>query len=414
MAKLSRVAVVVCLWSCLQTHSALACRYNVRDIGFVDLGTEPYYLYGYVRQDTPVDITSGFKKISSAGLMESNIKSEIINIDRQKNHPATKYLEVWRIESFPAAVLVSAEGRSLPISLTKPGQPFEQSLWSALDEVLCSPKRKEILQKVSTTYGVVLLIEGADAEENKSAKVAASGAVETISMQMKMMPKPISHPPALMVIDLESLSREKVLLWSLGLDTDKVNKPYAAVLYGRARLMGALLKGEEITKVSLANILSIIGLDCECGLDLDRRWILGMMLPVRWGEDIQAGTAKTLGFDPENPMVKMEISQILRHSLISSESPQNPNYYPSVPFGYREIAVEFNSAAEEQQNSAVQIPNTASPASGPKRVSESSPLADSYLPIQNMIFILIGLIILVLISGVIIFLRSKRRWSKRI
>jgi hypothetical protein len=139
-----------------------------------------------------------------------------------------------------------------------------------------------------------------------------------------------------------------------------------------------------------------------------------MMLPVRWDEDIQAEAAKTLGFDPENPMVKMEISQILRHSLISSESPQNPNYYPSVPFGYREIAVEFNSAAEEQQNSAVQIPNTASPASGPKRVSESSPLADSYLPIWNMIFILIGLIILVLISGVIIFLRSKRRWSKRI
>ena len=408
MVKLSRLAVVICLWGCLQTHSAFACRYNVRDVGFVDLGTEPYYLYGYVSQDTPVAITSSFKKILRAALMESNIKGEIINIDQQKNHPAMKYLDIRRIKSYPAAVLVSPEDRSLLVPVTKPGQPFEQTLWSALDDVLSSPKRGEIIQQVSKTFGAVLLIKGAEQEENERVQDAVSGAIETISMQMKTMPKPIAQPPVTVVIEPELFSKEKILLWSLGLDADKVDRPHAAVLYGRARLIGPLLKGEEIAETRLTNILSVIGADCECGLD--RRWVLGMMLPARWDDKIQARVAKALGFDPENPMVKMEISQIIRHSLISSGGTQDLGNYPGASFGYREIVVDFNPAPEDRQNSAVQVPNTASPPpSGLKRVSESSPLADSHLPIQNMIFILIGLFTLVLISGIAILLRSKRR-----
>lgn len=407
MVKLSRLAVVICLWGCLQTHSALACRYNVRDVGFVDLGTEPYYLYGYVSQDTPAAITSSFQKISSAALMGSNIKAEIIDIEQQKKHPAMKYLDIRRIKSYPAAVLVSPEGRSLLVPVIKPGQPFEQTLWSALDDVLSSPKREEIIQQVSKTFGVVLLIKGAEQEENERVQDAVSGAIETISMQMKTMPKPIAQPPVTVVIEPELFSKEKILLWSLGLDADKVDRPHAAVLYGRARLIGPLLKGEEITETRLTNILSVIGADCECGLD--RRWVLGTMLPVRWDENIQASVAKALGFDPENPMVKMEISQIIRHSLISSGGTQDLGNYPSASFGYREIVVDFNPAPEDRQSSSARAPNTAPPLpASTKRASGDTPVADMHSPLRNTAFVVIALFAVVIIVGIAVLVRSKK------
>jgi hypothetical protein len=404
--KFIRLLSLASLLCCFHCSSVLACRYNVRDVGFADVDSVPYYLYGYVSQGTPAAITSSFQKISSAALVESNIKFEIINTDQQKNHPAMKYLDIWQITSFPAAVLVSPQGQSLLVPVTKPDQPFEQTLWAALDNIISSPEREEIIQQVSKTFGVVLLIKGAEQEENERVQKAVFVAIETISMQMKMMPKSIAQPPVSIVIEPELFSREKILLWSLGLNTGEIDKPYAAVLYGRARLIGPLLKGEEITETRLINILSVVGADCECGLD--RRWILGKMLPVRWDEKIQARAAKALGFDPENPMVKMEISQIIRHSLISSGS-QDLDNYPDVSFGYREIVVDFNSAPEDLQNSAARVQNNPLPSpTGAKRAPENVPVADMPSTLRNTAFVLIISLAVVIVVGIAVLVRSKK------
>jgi len=392
----------------LPTPLAFACRYNVREIGFVDLDTEPYYLYGYVTADTPEDTIGTLKQISYAALMDSNIKFEIINADRQKDHPAMKFLDTSGIKSFPVAVLVSPEGQSLLVPVTEPDRPFKQALWSALESILSSPNREEILQQVTRTYGVVLVIEGLDAQENKRVREAASAAIERIRTQIPMMPKRIANPPVQVVIGSNSLSAEKVLLWGLGLDADKISRPYAAVLYGRARRVGPLLTGREITETKLANILAVVGADCECGLD--RRWVLGTMLPVRWDEKIQARVAKALGFDPENPMVKMEISQILRRGLISSKGNQGPDNYPTVSFGYREIAIEVDSAEENRQNSAVQVQNNIGlPApTAAKRVSENAPVPDMHSPLLNTAFVLIISFAVVIVLGIAVLIRSKK------
>ncbi len=397
MIKLYKLFVVICLWLCIQTHPALACRFNVRETGFVDLGIEPYYLYGYVSKDTPAEITSTFRQVSYAALMDSSIRVEIIDTDQQKDHPAMKGLDLWRTQSFPAAVLVSPDGQSLPVPVTKPGRPFKETLWSALDDILSSPKREEIVQQVSKTYGVVLLIEGADAEQNKKAKVAASGAIEKVSMQMEWMPKPIAHPPVLIVIDSESLSREKILLWSLGLDAEKVNKPYAAVLYGRARWIGPLFEGEEITEANLASVLFVIGADCECGFDY--RWLQGTMLPVRWDEKIQARVAESLGFDPENPMIKMEMSRIIGRGFSS---------YPGVPFGYQEFVVESESVNEPEQILPPQPQNTASPPAVLLRKSEAAG-AESESVLQKPLFLIAVLVVLIIAVGLFIVFRAARR-----
>ncbi|UCG55746.1 MAG: hypothetical protein JSU70_12845 [Phycisphaerales bacterium] len=323
------LVLFVCIAGCLHAGSAIACRFNVREIGFVDLGIEPYYLVGYVNKDTPAEVNESLEETSYAALMDSNIQIEMVDVDNQKDHAAFKYVGLHKIESFPAAVLVSPDGQSLPVSISEPDKPFKETLWSALDDILSSPTREQINRKVVESYGVVLLIEGTDAEENQRAKLAASKAIENIAEHMDMLPKPIANPPVLIVLDPDSLSEERVLLWSMGLGMEKSDKPRAAVLYGKARWIGPMFEGEAVTEENLTAILAVIGDDCECGLD--QRWLQGTMLPARWDEQAQELIAKDLGYDPENPMIKMEIASIVRRGY---------SYYPSVPFGYEEISVE--------------------------------------------------------------------------
>jgi len=366
--------VLICLWNCFQSLSVFACRYNVRETGFIDLGTEPYFFYGYVCKDTPEEITSSFKQISHATLNVCNIQVEIINTDQQKDHPAMKYIYLWQIQSFPAAILVSPDGQSIVVPIKKINEPFNKTLRSAIDDIISSPKREEIIGKVIETYGVILLIAGENARENKESQEAACYAIEKIKKQMKMMPKFIARPPVLILLEPESFSRERILLWSLGLDVDDIKKPYAAVFYGRARWIGPLMKAEEINKTNLINILSIIGVDCECGFDIS--WVQGTMLPMRWDQKRQAKVAKSLEFDPENPMVKMEVSRILRKGYSS---------YPGVPVRYQDSVRKSESVSE------------------PYSLYENK----SYLPV--LLYFIGGLVVITVITSMFIFIKAKRR-----
>jgi len=375
---------------------ARACRFNVREVGFVDLGIQPYYLCGYVSQDTPKDFVSSFKEISDAAFMGSNIQSEIIDVNQQNDHPAMKYLDSAQAGALPAAVLVSPDGQSILVPVVEPNRPFREALSSTLDSILSSPKRKEILQQVSKTYGVVLLIEGTDAQENQKAKQAASAAIEQISSQMQWLPKPIAHAPALVVVQQKSLRDEKILLWSLGLDAEQITKPHAAVLYGRARWLGPMFVGEQITPDNLAAILFVVGGDCECGLD--QRWLQGTMLPAKWDENLLQLAAQTLEFDPEDPMVKMEISWIVRRGYYS---------YPDASSGYRELVADEESwptvgeLVAETQPQKFEIRNSKFeiPAKGGQEA----------LALKGPLYLIAGLTALVIAGGVLIAVR--RGWK---
>ncbi len=391
-------AVLIFLLALAQSQPASACRYNVREVGFVDLQIEPYYLFGYISDETNEDVVSKFKQVAGIGLENTNIVFEIINKDQQQVHPAMKLLDLQQVKSLPAAVLVSPDGQSYPVPLIERGQSFEETLRSVIEDILSSPKREEILRKAIENYAVVLLIEGTDALENQRAKEAASGVIELISSQMDMMPKPIAHPPVLMVMDQKSLSDEEILLWSLGLDGEEIREPHAVVLYGRARWIGQLFKGEEIDENNLASVLFVIGDDCECGLD--HRWLQGTMLPARWTDEMQAQVAENLGFDPESPMIKMEMSWIVRKGSYS---------YPGAPFGYRELDVEPDSNIGADQNSLYEVEDITIPESNQvEPVAENNPLAEGNSPFQNTILLLVGLCVLVLTSGIVILVRAKK------
>jgi len=392
MIKLQRLVLFACLWSCFWAPAALGCKYNVRETGFVDLGVEPYYFYGYIKNDTPADIASSFKGVLSAAFMDSNIRPEVISTDQEKQHPALEYLKSSQIKSFPAAILVSPDGQLLTVTVMEPNRPFRDTLQSAIDDILSSPKREEILQHVIEAYCVVLLIEGTNIQKNAEARAIAHDAIKKIESQIEILPKPIARPPVMVVVDSKSLSQEKVLLWSLGLNAQDITAPHIAIIYGKARWIGPLFKGEQLTEANLTNLLFIIGDDCECGLD--HRWAQGTMLPVKWDQKLQAKAAANLGFDPENPMIKMEICSIVGRGIGGSS-------YPGVPFEYQ--------SDNSRQIVPAQVKNTTSPAAADKKPdADNPPIADIYPPLRAMSLVTIGLVIVVIIIGIAVLLRPRK------
>ena len=394
---LRRLAFFVFILGCFEVQGAFGCRFTVRETGFVDLGFDPYFLYGYVKSDGGPDVGSILEEVALGELAESNIRFELINVDEQQDDPAIKHLDLSATVSFPAFVLVSPDGQSLRLRIGGV-QPFSEGFRSAVKEVLSSPKRDEIVKQCIDKYGVLLLIEGPDEAENKRAREAAAAAVERVGSEMEFLPKPISHPPALVVVDSNSLADEKVLLWSLGMEAGQVDAPHAAILYGRARWIGPLFKGEQITEDNLAAILFVVGDTCECGLD--RRWLQGTMLPAAWGRDLQELMAKNLGYDPENPMVKMEMGSILGRGGAS---------YPGVGFGYQELVIEpepnsaFEAVVPEEAN-AVEEPESVGAQEVPRNPGE----VDIYRPIGVMAFGAIGLTAIVVVVGVGVVVRRRR------
>ena len=73
--------------------------------------------------------------------------------------------------------------------------------------------------------------------------------------------------------------------------------------------MGLVLRDERLDERSLTAIVNVIGLNCECGLD--RKWMEGVMIPQQWDENVRRRLAEHLGFDPESPAIRVEMSQIL-------------------------------------------------------------------------------------------------------
>jgi hypothetical protein len=323
----NKFALFFFLLICCREQPVNACRYNIRETGFVDLGSDPYLFYGYVRKDTPEEIILKFDQILNSAFINCNINAEIINVDRQRDHEALKYLSLWQIQAFPAAILVSPDGQSLLIDLKKDRESFEQSLKSAITRIVYSPIREVIINEVIKGYGVILLIEGEDPDENEKHRNEALSAIETIKNRMKVMVKIIENPPVLITVKPLSIQDEEILLWSLGINTPET-KPCAAVFYGKTKWIGPLMRTEEITETNLVKILTIIGLDCECGLDVSL--VEGTMLPVKWDENRQAQVAGLLGFDPENPLVKLEVNRILKMASSS---------YPGVPVTFTDSLV---------------------------------------------------------------------------
>ncbi len=379
--------------------SLFGCIYNVRDIGFADLAPQPYRLFCFIQDNTPQRIIEALKQISYAAFLESNIQFEIINVDQDKSHPGMEYIRFWEIESFPAAILLSPMGRSLVLPLSTPHDSFDKGVRSSFTQAISSPIREEILDHIIQSYCVILLIEGKDEAENLKAYEAASQTTQKIAQIMGQLPKRIEEPPRIIVIPRELIPEESVVIWSLGIEANQVSEPHIAVIYGRGRRMGPLLIGEKITGDRLYKLLSVIGLSCDCGLD--KRWMMGPLLPLRWDEKIRFDVVKSLGFDAENPMVKTEMSSIISLDLFNqTEDNELRENLEDIFDEYSEEVFEFEAAPNAERLSPAKYRELAS-----SRTSNHKP----GLNLKPTLYAIGIIVLLILAGGSFVLIRERRK-----
>ena len=300
-----------CLFAVALAGIALACKYSVRDVGFVDLTEEPYLLHLFLPEATDDGLARDARSIATATFLESNLELEVVTVDASVDPELLALAKENGIERFPGALLVAPSGDGLNVSLPGgQGNPVsEDDLWTLMESTASSPKREAILETILDAFAVVVLLESDDQELNRAARTAIDGAIEEISRLMPKMPKPVDTPPNVLTIASDERDQESTLLFSLGFDLALDEEPQAAILIGRGRRLGPPLQGGLITKTKVQQMMALIGQDCEC--DLDRSWMQGPMVPLRWDSGQQKLAYDKLAFDPESPLVKAEISRIL-------------------------------------------------------------------------------------------------------
>jgi len=349
----SRTQPIRLIALCLLVHcTAWACKYSVRDVGFVGLEAGPYRVCCFVPRQSDKDFAEVLRQTASVMFFDANVELELIDPELQADHAAMRLARAHNLARFPAAVLVSADERSLllPIDLAA-NQSVKDRVWSLLDGIISSRRRDELLRQLPAAYAVVVLVEGKDAAANERARQAISSAIAQITQQMPQMPKPVKVPPQMLALRPDEVAAEATWLWSLGLEINNPHEPQVAVLYGRGRRIGPNLSGPQISTARLHEILGVIGQDCEC--DLDRSWMQGPVIPARWDGELRETVLKSLGFDPESPMVKVEVSQILARGPISRpKAASGEAALDNLLFGYREV-----SLGDDSQPAASTLPS---------------------------------------------------------
>jgi len=376
-----------------------ACRYTVREIGFSDLGYEPYYAYFFIDSDVSEEEASTLEKLSFALLYETNVKFEIINIEKQKNADALKYKELHKINSLPSLVLVTPGDESYVYTIQKGGTALTEAVWLILEQLVWSPVRQAIVQQLLQSYCVVLFIEGTDGSLNNSGIKEVNFAVKDIEQSLGLMPKIVNSAPHIILLKPGDWVNEKVLLQNLGFDEKVSKEPAVAVIYGRGRILGPVLTGSGINRRTLYNLLTIVGADCECGLD--HSWILGRMLPLRWESSVQTELVKFLDFDVESPLIKTEMSQIVSLKP-ESNNPMDP--MENNLLGYVEKKMEI----EEKPGNISRIS-----AYDIQKSFGNKPALKNNKPFRTILIVMGGLLVIVSIAGVLLYTRNKKKNAEK-
>jgi hypothetical protein len=287
----------------------------------MDWEKDQYQLYVFISPDAPSPLEGQIRSAADRELQDTNVKVDVVRLGQGTDHPAEKWLRQWGLAEFPCGVLISPDRQSLPLHRPEFGKPSEDSFAAVFRQVASSPVRERILQQAAEAFGVVLLVEGNEAAANARARQQVRLALEAIRQEMRFMPKTIQRPPVFLDLSRAKFAQERMLGWSLGLGTNQPVAPRAAVIYGKGRWLGPLMQGAEIAERNVTGILSFIGADCECGLDI--LWTRGTQLPVKWDTKLHALATRTLGFDPEDPLVKLEAGRILERwaSLAGANEP---------------------------------------------------------------------------------------------
>lgn len=358
------------------------CRFTVRDVAFADLGDARYRLHAFIDEEETPAAKETVERLATAIFLDSNVDWEVVSFGGEEEHPAEHYLAELQVQEFPTAVVVSPAGDALAVPLTAADKGFDELGSQALGSVVSSPVRQKILDSVLGRFAVVVLVQGLDTTQNARAEAVVRQSFAELEKVFDKMPKAVGDLPRLLVVPSAERAAERVLLWSLNMDVDS---PLAAtaVIFGRGRRVGPVLEGDGITAMAMSRILDNVGQSCECELDLS--WMRGPRLPLRWDAGMRAQAPRLLGFDPENPLVRAEIRGILARG--EGRSGQGKGDADGL-LGYGE---EMISASDES------LP--------PPSSTEDDPGDPS---INMALLALAGLLLISVVAGVVVMMRSSR------
>ena len=304
----NRIQFILLLFAFISaTHPTKACRFTVREIGFSTLSQTNYTFAIVDNKDSNANVLKqlrSYEKDSNVGVVHLNTKSE-------STHPIVALAKKQGIET-PALLLLSPNNR---IFVLQQGKAID---WSTIekqftDNILDSPLREALRKRTENTFAYILSFDGNNKAENTTARTIIDDACNQIKNVMPLMPKEVRYPPMVIHLSKEDMAAESLLLWSLEVAHNEAT-PQAVILYGRGRLIGEKLSFDQIKKNLTFKALSMIGADCECGLD--RKWMLGAQIPMLWDASCRNNLAKTLGFDVDNPSILAEMSRIMAKEVV--------------------------------------------------------------------------------------------------
>ena len=372
-SKIVRATVFsMCVASVLLGHLAHACKYSVRDVAFVDL-TQESYAFLTISSGSDLDaIKARIQPVATAVFLDSNIRIGWLSSEDAVNHPGFQSNQGRSL--FTGAFLYRDGLKPLPLMIPDEVNDVDTNRsWSRMERAVHSPIRQQAVEHLLSAYAVILVVETKDVQENARVRLAAQSAAATLAKMIPEMPKPVDVPPQVVVVPYDMIQAEEAMLWGLEMTHLNPDKPQVAVLIGRGRRLGPTLKGDEITAGRLQQILAVAGQDCEC--DLDRSWMQGPMIPLRWGPERQQSAYNNLGFDPDNPLVKAEISRILARG----KNPIRVNGTDSIGsdldmllLGYSEEVLSFDESTIESSLTPAEPDATETTTS-----SDVSPIAES-------------------------------------
>jgi hypothetical protein len=303
------IVVLLLVLSAIATPAAQACKYNVRDVAFVQLHDPPYRLDLYLGKQLDEGSVAALESAAKRALADSNVV-----VNRLLPVPQPAEIATSEAEALPpvvdrSAILVAPDGRTWPVPLDAPAWATPDAFEQALAALVQSTRTREVMSLVTDVHSVVLVVESRDADQNRLAREMVDEAVRRIESSLPDLPKLIAAPPRVLTIKADDVASEAVLLWSLGVDRSGERATQIAMLFGRGRALGPVLTVGENSQQDVLRSLAVVGLDCEC--ELDRSWMEAPMIPHTWTAADEQHAAQALGFDPGHPLVKVEISRIL-------------------------------------------------------------------------------------------------------
>lgn len=303
--------------------AALACDYTVRDIGFVDFAPPKLKLV----------------VLFSDGLGESELRDAQRKLAEQSTAPECR---CWNFE-FQSGTLANFVASSAAQQQWVRESQFDWSCWlvrgdgetrliteanfeqqepawpQLLADHFQAPLSANVRENALQSFAQIVLFQSSDDVANARAEEAIAQAIETLDKAASLLPRPISLPVKVVRVDAAARDEHESLLWSVfgasGLmnsapDWIQPEQPLAWTLYGRGRLAGPALIGDDIQLEGLLSQLVLVGQSCECGTE--RNWVQYPELPLAWPEEMQSDMARLLGFDPSNAVVIEEVKRIIQ------------------------------------------------------------------------------------------------------